>query len=152
MAMNPQEIRSFKPESKPYKKADAKGLYLLVKPNGSKLWNLKYRFGGKEKKMPLGAYPEVSLMQARKEQRQRRRGRTTKRAMERSRWRGFLCAAPLRLAARATSPSGGVSRWDCSAALGPFSARPGILPSRTPCAPSHPQMLHCSTPYPLVYR
>ena len=67
MAMNPQEIRGFKPESKPYKKADAKGLYLLVKPNGSKLWNLKYRFGGKEKKMPLGAYPEVSLMQARKE-------------------------------------------------------------------------------------
>ena len=67
MAMNPQEIRGFKPKSKPYKKADAKGLYLLVKPNGSKLWNLKYRFGGKEKKMPLGAYPEVSLMQARKE-------------------------------------------------------------------------------------
>jgi integrase len=67
MPLNAQRIRGFKPESKPYKRADEKGLYLLVKPNGSKLWNLKYRFGGKEKKMPLGPFPEVSLLMARQE-------------------------------------------------------------------------------------
>jgi integrase len=66
MALNVQEIRGFKPDSKPYKKSDEKGLYLLVKPNGSKLWQFKYRFGGREKKMPLGAFPEVGLGEARK--------------------------------------------------------------------------------------
>ena len=44
--------------------ADGQGLYLLVKPNGSKLWYLKYRYAGKEKKLAFGAYPTVSLAQA----------------------------------------------------------------------------------------
>ena len=67
MAFNHQEVKGFKPKDKPYKKADSKGLYLLVKPNGSKLWYYKYRFGGIEKKMPLGAFPEIGLGAARDE-------------------------------------------------------------------------------------
>jgi Phage integrase family/Arm DNA-binding domain len=43
-----------------------KGLYLLIKPNGSKLWYFKYRFGGKEKKMPIGQFPEIGLAHARR--------------------------------------------------------------------------------------
>nr|WP_171175765.1 Arm DNA-binding domain-containing protein [Ruegeria sp. HKCCA4633] len=38
-------IRALKPKEKPYKQADFDGLYLLVKPNGSKLWRFKYRSG-----------------------------------------------------------------------------------------------------------
>lgn len=45
--------------------ADAGGLYLEVAGSGSKLWRWKYRFGGKEKRLALGAYPNVSLKQAR---------------------------------------------------------------------------------------
>ena len=41
--------------------ADSEGLYLEVRPNGSKYWWLKYRFGGKEKRLSLGTYPEVPL-------------------------------------------------------------------------------------------
>ena len=45
--------------------ADGHGLYLEVMPNGSKYWRLKYRFLGKEKRLALGVYPEVSLGEAR---------------------------------------------------------------------------------------
>ena len=41
------------------------GMYLLVNPNGSKYFRLKYRFEGKEKTLALGVYPETSLKQAR---------------------------------------------------------------------------------------
>ncbi|MDD9891469.1 MAG: Arm DNA-binding domain-containing protein, partial [Gammaproteobacteria bacterium] len=44
---------------------DEKGLYLEVTAAGGKLWRLKYRFGGKEKRLALGAYPAVSLKEAR---------------------------------------------------------------------------------------
>jgi hypothetical protein len=46
---------------KPYKLADGAGLYLEVDPAGGKYWRLKYRFAGKEKRISLGVYPEVSL-------------------------------------------------------------------------------------------
>lgn len=39
-------------------------MYLLVKPNGSKLWQMKYRYGGKEKTLSIGQYPEISLSAA----------------------------------------------------------------------------------------
>ena len=58
-------IRSIVPGAKPIKKADEKGLFLLVQPSGGKLWRLKYRFEGKEKKLGLGRYPDVSLKEAR---------------------------------------------------------------------------------------
>lgn len=60
-----KEVRGLKATEAPYKAADEKGLYVLVKPNGSKLWRMKYRFEGVEKLLSLGAYPEVSLAEAR---------------------------------------------------------------------------------------
>lgn len=54
-----------KPTPKPYKMGDAGGLYLEVFPAGGKLWRLKYRFDGKEKRLAFGAYPEVGLKDAR---------------------------------------------------------------------------------------
>jgi len=48
-----------------YKLADGGGLHLLVQPGGSKLWRFRYRFGGKENMLALGAFPEVSLAAAR---------------------------------------------------------------------------------------
>jgi hypothetical protein len=58
-------IRKTKAESKAYKLSDGGGMYLEVMPNGSKYWRLKYRFVGKEKKLALGVYPDVSLALAR---------------------------------------------------------------------------------------
>jgi integrase len=51
--------------TKPYKMGDAGGLYLEVAPAGGKWWRLKYRFGGKEKRISLGTYPDVGLKDAR---------------------------------------------------------------------------------------
>ena len=45
--------------------SDSQGLYLEVQPNGARYWRLKFRFAGKEKKLALGVYPEVSLKEAR---------------------------------------------------------------------------------------
>lgn len=59
------KARNAKKGEKDYKLADEKGLYLLVKKNGSKLWHLKYRFAGKEKKLSFGPYPDVTLADAR---------------------------------------------------------------------------------------
>ena len=58
-------IKQAKPKDKPYKMGDSAGLFLLVNPNGSKWWRLKYRIAGKEKLISLGIYPEVSLVEAR---------------------------------------------------------------------------------------
>jgi integrase len=62
------KIRQAKPADKPYKLFDGGGLFLLVQPGGSKLWRLKYRFGGKEKLLAIGSYDMgVSLKKAREE-------------------------------------------------------------------------------------
>ncbi|MBU4176907.1 MAG: integrase arm-type DNA-binding domain-containing protein [Proteobacteria bacterium] len=61
----PLQISNAKPREKEYKLSDGGGLYLLVTPSGGKLWRLKYRFGGLEKKLALGAFPEISLADAR---------------------------------------------------------------------------------------
>ncbi len=58
-------LTSAKPKTKPYKLSDADGLYVLVNPNGSQLWRLKYRFLGKEKTLSFGAFPDVSIADAR---------------------------------------------------------------------------------------
>jgi integrase len=58
-------IKKAKPEVKPYKMSDGGGMYLEVMPNGSKYWRLKYRFGGKEKRLALGVYPDTGLADAR---------------------------------------------------------------------------------------
>lgn len=51
--------------TEPGRHFDGGGLYLEAKPNGGRYWRLKYRFGGKEKLLALGVYPEVSLKDAR---------------------------------------------------------------------------------------
>jgi len=65
MSLNIPLINNAKTLEKQYKLADSGGLYLLVHPNGSKYWRLKYRFLGKEKTMAFGVYPAVSLKEAR---------------------------------------------------------------------------------------
>ena len=59
------KIRQTKPGDKPLKLADGNGLYLLVQPNGSKLWRYRYRIGGRENVFAVGAYPETGLAAAR---------------------------------------------------------------------------------------
>lgn len=66
MAINDTLIRAAKPREKDWKLADEKGLYLLVTAKGAKLWRFKFRVSGKEKKLSLGAYPEISLKEARR--------------------------------------------------------------------------------------
>ncbi|MDK9606317.1 tyrosine-type recombinase/integrase [Lelliottia wanjuensis] len=73
MALTARQIDTAKPADKDYKLADAQGLYLLVKTSGAKYWNLKFRFGGKEKKLSIGVYPSVTLAQARSERDRARR-------------------------------------------------------------------------------
>ncbi|WP_233863013.1 tyrosine-type recombinase/integrase [Paraburkholderia adhaesiva] len=66
MALTDISIRNAKPIDRQQKLFDGGGLFLLVKPSGSRRWVLKYRFAGKEKSLALGVYPEVSLSEARK--------------------------------------------------------------------------------------
>ena len=63
--LNDTRIRSAKPRERDYKLSDFDGLYLLVCSNGSKLWRFAYRFDGKQKQIALGAYPQVTLAEAR---------------------------------------------------------------------------------------
>ncbi|RXJ12594.1 tyrosine-type recombinase/integrase [Lelliottia nimipressuralis] len=65
MALTDIKVRSAKPTDKQYKLTDGNGMHLLVHPNGSKYWRLQYRFGGKQKMLALGVYPDVSLADAR---------------------------------------------------------------------------------------
>ena len=59
------QIRGLKPKDKPYKKSDGRGLYIIVNPNGSRWWRFKYQFGGREKLLSLGTFPDTSLKFAR---------------------------------------------------------------------------------------
>ena len=63
--LNDTRIRNARPAERDYKLTDFDGLYLLVRKNGSKLWRFAYRFGGKQKQIALGAYPTVTLAEAR---------------------------------------------------------------------------------------
>jgi hypothetical protein len=66
MALTDIAIRNAKAKNNPYKLGDSLGLFLLIQPTGGKLWRMKYRIDGKEKKLGLGTYPEISLAEARK--------------------------------------------------------------------------------------
>jgi hypothetical protein len=57
-----------KPADRPFKRFDAHGLFLLVKPNGARYWRLQYRMAGKQKLLALGVYPQVSLREVRAKQ------------------------------------------------------------------------------------
>ena len=65
MSLTDTAIRAAKPAEKQQKLFDAKGLYLLITPGGTKSWRLKYHFQGKEKLISLGTYPATSLKEAR---------------------------------------------------------------------------------------
>jgi len=67
MPLTEGRIRAAKPAAKRYKMADGGGLYLVVEPNGSKLWRYKYRIGGRENVFSIGAYPRVGILDARRE-------------------------------------------------------------------------------------
>lgn len=67
MPLTDTALRQAKPTEKARRISDAKGLYIEISPSGGKLWRMKYRYGGKEKRLSLGIYPAVSLAQARKD-------------------------------------------------------------------------------------
>lgn len=67
MSLTDTKIRSIKPSDKPFKVSDSHGLCLLIKPKGSRHWYLKYRIKGKESRIALGAYPVISLSDARRQ-------------------------------------------------------------------------------------
>lgn len=73
MALSDAKVRNAKPLSKPFKIADGEGLFLLIVPSGGKYWRFKYHFGGKEKLLALGVYPEVSLGEAREKRAEARK-------------------------------------------------------------------------------
>lgn len=58
-------VRSIRPGDRPAKHFDGSGLYLLVQPSGGKLWRMAYRVHGKPQTASFGAYPEVTLAEAR---------------------------------------------------------------------------------------
>ncbi|WJY19927.1 Arm DNA-binding domain-containing protein [Alteriqipengyuania flavescens] len=65
MALSDLQVRQACPRERDWKIFDSGGLDLLVRSNGSKLWRMKYRYYGKEKKLSFGRYPEVGLKEAR---------------------------------------------------------------------------------------
>ena len=65
MPLSATAVQSAKAKAKSYKLSDSGGLYLEISPKGGKWWRYKYRFDGKEKRISLGTYPDVSLAKAR---------------------------------------------------------------------------------------
>lgn len=65
MPLTDIQIRKAVGAEKDYKLSDAKGLYLQVTKRGAKYWRMKYRWLGKEKKLAIGIYPNISLKEAR---------------------------------------------------------------------------------------
>ncbi|MFD1157481.1 tyrosine-type recombinase/integrase [Roseovarius aestuarii] len=65
MPLNDAKLRNLKPKAKTDKVSDSGGLYIEVTPTGSRLWRLKYRFEGREKRLSFGPYPAVLLADAR---------------------------------------------------------------------------------------
>lgn len=107
------KLRTLKPRTRPYKVSDAEGLFILVNPNGSRLWRWSYRYDGKQKTLALGKYPDVSLADARDKLRadidpsqQRKEAKTQRRKENKN---TFACVARRR-------PSLGRIRSRCPAA------------------------------------
>jgi integrase len=65
--LSDRDVTNAKPAETPYKLSDGGGLHLEVRPNGARLWRYRYRLGGKENMFAIGAYPEVSLAEARED-------------------------------------------------------------------------------------
>lgn len=73
MKLTNTACKNIRPGEKSIKLFDGQGLYLEVTPAGNKLWRLKYRYHGKEKRIALGAYPEISLLEVREKKDSARR-------------------------------------------------------------------------------
>lgn len=73
MSLTIKQIEAAKPRERLYRLSDSNGLHLEVSPSGSKLWRLRYRYGGKEKAISLGRYPDVTLSAARHQRDEERR-------------------------------------------------------------------------------
>lgn len=97
MALTDVAIRNAKPGAMPMKMADGGGMFLLVTPAGGKLWRLKYRIDGREKLLAIGAYPEISLGDARKRREEARsliaQGKDPSREKQRDKARARIQAA-----------------------------------------------------------
>lgn len=65
MTLTVQEVKNARPGERAYKLADSGGLFLYVSPAGAKSWRLKYRFGGREKLLTFGLFPDIGLADAR---------------------------------------------------------------------------------------
>ena len=65
MKLTGTKVAEAKPTDRERKLSDGGGLYLLVKPNGTKAWRYKYRFNGRELTLAIGLFPEITLKQAR---------------------------------------------------------------------------------------
>lgn len=65
MPLTDLKLRQLKPAATPIRQSDGGGLFIEVRPGGSRLWRLAYRFGGKQKLLALGSYPETPLARAR---------------------------------------------------------------------------------------
>ena len=65
MPLSDLALKKAKPQEKPYKLTDEKGLYILVQPTGGKLWRMNYRHEGKQKTLYIGSYPDISIANAR---------------------------------------------------------------------------------------
>lgn len=70
--LNDIQCRNAKPQAKPYKLTDSKGLYLEVKPNGVKAWRYRFKLAGKESVFAIGDYPAIPLVDARKKREEAR--------------------------------------------------------------------------------
>ena len=66
MGLTDKTIKNATPRDKKYKLIDEKGLFVLIKPNGSKYFRLDYRFAGIRKEVSIGVYPDITLQEARK--------------------------------------------------------------------------------------
>jgi integrase len=66
------QIKKAKAKDTAYRLNDGGGLYVHIPPNGSKLWRYRYEFGGKEKLLSIGPYPDISLVDAREAQKDAR--------------------------------------------------------------------------------
>ena len=66
MPLSDLQIRKAKQQDKPYRLSDGLGLFLQIQPTGTKLWQMRYQFMGKEKMLSIGQYPAISLSVARK--------------------------------------------------------------------------------------
>lgn len=73
MRLSALAIRNAKPRETPYKLGDGGGLYLLIKPNSTRLWRMNYAYMGRQKTLSFGEWPLISLAEAREKREEAKR-------------------------------------------------------------------------------